>query len=136
MRVTLGSESDHLRLGYEPEPPGVPPVLTATLRLGTMQAAHRVEPHYVSGFADLADFMDTLAEDWRGWSLVRRWESLGGTVQLAARHDGQVRIAVLLRAEYPDDWRAGGTIVLEAGEQLSRAARDVRELAEAFASGS
>ncbi|HVX45254.1 MAG TPA: DUF6228 family protein [Mycobacteriales bacterium] len=132
MYATVGREPDRLRLSYEPEPPGVPPVLTASLRLGSMLAEHRVEPHYVSGFADLADFLDGLAQDWRGWSLVRRWESLGGTLQLAAQHDGQVRLAVLLRAEYPDDWRAGGTISLEPGEQLRRVASDVRELAEAF----
>jgi len=112
----------------------VPHSLTAELRVDSLVATRTVEHHYASGFADLAVFVESLTDDWRGWTGSRRWESLEGELELIATHDGHVRLAVTLRAANPSEWSATGTITIDPGEPLSAAARDVRALAAGFAS--
>ena len=110
----------------------VPHSLTAQLRLDSLLATQTVEQHYASGFADLASFFESLANDWRGWAGPRRWESLEGELELVAIHDGHVRLNVTLRAAHPNDWRATGTVTIDPGEPLSAVARDVRGMTSGF----
>ena len=103
--------------------------------MDSLLATHRVEQPYPSGFADLATFFESLTDNWRGWTGTRQWESLEGQLRIAATHDGHVRLRVTIRAEHPNDWRATGTVTIDAGEQLSRAARDLRAMASGSADG-
>ena len=130
--VELGSESHHLRLTPNADDGTVPHSLLAELRADSLLAVHSVEQHYVSGFADLVTFFDSLVDDWRGWTGERRWESLEGELQVTATHDGHVRLAVTVRAAYPGDWRAWATISLDPGEQLSQAAHELGAMAAGF----
>ncbi|GAB1645347.1 DUF6228 family protein [Krasilnikovia sp. MM14-A1259] len=79
----------------------------------------------------LPAFMNGLATDWRGWEGVRTWHSMESHLVVDARHDGRghVSLRVSLRAPGPswDDaaWSASAMLVLEAGEEMTRAAADL-----------
>jgi hypothetical protein len=83
-----------------------------------------VTRHYATGFADLVAYFDGLERDWRGWSGVRRWQSLEGELTIDARHAGHIRIEVRLKSAMW--WTASGELTLEPGEQLSQLAAGLR----------
>jgi hypothetical protein len=91
--------------------------------------------NYTTGFTDLADFFDGLADDWRGWTGVRHWESVEGDLKLEAEHiHGHVRLRVIVRrpvADWGNDgWSATGDLRVDPGEQLTQIAKNVRSLSE------
>ncbi|MEV1017482.1 DUF6228 family protein [Micromonospora sp. NPDC049751] len=79
-------------------------------------------------------FFQSLADDWRGWRGGRTWRSLEGAMEIDAHHDGSghVAIGVLLRRArqaYTDDaWSARVVFTIEAGEEMTSLAADVRGL--------
>lgn len=132
--VAVGSEHQRLTLTPDVAVGGVPQFLVAELQLDGLTASARVAHNYATGFADLAEFFDLLERDWRGWQGVRNWESLEGDLRIDASHEfGHVRLRIHLRRGRldwgNDGWTATGDVTIEAGEQLSQVARDIRTLA-------
>ncbi|MEV1315516.1 DUF6228 family protein [Micromonospora arborensis] len=78
-------------------------------------------------------FFQSLADDWRGWEGGREWRSLEGEMEIDAHHDGRGHVAVgvmLRRARqaYADDaWSARMVFMVEAGEEMTRLAADLRD---------
>jgi Family of unknown function (DUF6228) len=101
----------------------------ARLHVDGLDAPLRVSSHYATGFDELAEFFQGLAADWRGWPGDRIYASLEHELRLTARHDGHVRMAVELhQSSLPDGWSATGVLIIDPGEELTRAAKDVTEL--------
>jgi hypothetical protein len=79
----------------------------------------------------LGTWFRQLAEDWRGWPAVRSWDSIEHEMTIDATCDshGHVRLAVAVRQHpsSPDAWTAQGVFWLEAGEEMSRVARDIAD---------
>jgi Family of unknown function (DUF6228) len=99
------------------------------LRVDGLDAPLRVSSHYATGFDDLAGFFQGLAADWRGWPGERAYESLEHELRLTATHNGHVRIVVqLCQSSLPDGWSASGVLVIDPGEELTKAADEVTEL--------
>ena len=99
------------------------------LRVPGLDASLRVSAHYATGFDELVAFVNGLASDWRGWQGKRTYESLEHDLRLTATHDGHVRLVVQLReTSVPDGWSATGTVQLDPGEEMTRAALDVAAL--------
>jgi hypothetical protein len=77
---------------------------------------------------NLRDFLVGLDRDFRGWQGVRSWTSMEREMTVEAGHDGRVRLAVTLRRAFrsfeDDAWSARIVLTLEAGEELSRLARN------------
>jgi hypothetical protein len=100
---------------------------TAELSLKTMRAEVRV---YAYGAQGLASLFEDMAREWRGWSGTKGWDSLEGEIKLAATHDGLGHIALEVEMGPPsEEWRARGTIMLEAGALDLPARRLTRFLA-------
>jgi hypothetical protein len=75
-------------------------------------------------------FLTELANDWRGWEGVRRWESLERDVSVEATHEGRrVELVFVLRRDYTSDaWEVRLPILVAGGESLSAIARRVTRL--------
>ena len=99
----------------------------ACLRVPGLEARSRV---YDTGFDGLAAFFGQLAADWRGWDGERVYESLERNLRLVATHDGHVQLAVQLWQEprWQAGWSAAAVIMLDPGEEMTRAADDVAAL--------
>ena len=89
-------------------------------------------PGSVTRMIGVDEFMASLAAGWRGWSGVRRWQSMESGMDLDARHDGRGRVSLgitLLGSRGWGDvdkaWSARIVLTLEAGAQLSRVAGDL-----------
>lgn len=86
------------------------------------------------GEGDLAAFLASLADDWRGWRGSRIWHALEHEMSVAGVHDGRghVSLEVTLRrpnGAFADDaWSARSVFVLEAGEEMTTLARDIESL--------
>lgn len=83
------------------------------------------------GAPDLPAFLEALAEDFRGWSGVRTWQSLESdlTITAAFRSGGHVGLTWTLRP-WPakhGGWSTRVTTWQEAGEQMTTLAGDVRD---------
>ncbi|WP_031229781.1 DUF6228 family protein [Streptomyces niveus] len=80
--------------------------------------------------SDLALFLDELATDYRGWEGERSWRTNDGDLAVAAvfRSGGHVGLAWTLRpwAAADGGWGASVTTWLEAGEQMTALAADIR----------
>lgn len=80
--------------------------------------------------AAFAEFFDSIAKDWKGWSETRGYESLDGTLRIAATHDrvGSVRFEVRLRADASSgfDWSVTHRLTVDA-RQLAKVATAARE---------
>lgn len=127
--VSIGTRVEGLLLTPEPSV-GAPNSVLATLRLDGLEAKRRVANNYATGFQDLADFFAGLADDWRGWTGARRWESLEGDLTINARHQrSHVVLKIELRCDRfdwdNDGWRVVGDVTIDPGEQLSRVVRDL-----------
>jgi len=97
-----------------------------TIRDAELEAGRDVYEGYSNGFEPLAAFFEELAESWRGWQGERIYESIEHDLRIVATHDGHVRLKVRLwQSTDPDGWMVETTLRLEAGEQLSQAARDI-----------
>ena len=133
-QARVGSGAELLLLKSDDSGGGPPQFLLAELQLQGLSAAARIVHPYATGFEDLADFFQRLADDWRGWEGVRRWESLEGDLQIDASHEhGHVQLQVTLRRVRFDwenhGWTATGDLTIDPGEQLRQIAAEVRSLA-------
>lgn len=97
---------------------------------GLVAEKSRISAHYSLVFDDLIEYFDGLATAWRGWSETRVYESLEGDLRLVATHLGsRVALAVTLRQpSFDEGWTVSAVVELEAGEQLAKAAADVKLL--------
>jgi hypothetical protein len=79
---------------------------------------------------DLAPFLEGLAGDFRGWEGQREWQTNDRDLTISAvfRSGGHVGLTWTLRpwATAAGGWEASVTTWLEAGEQMSALAVDVR----------
>jgi len=79
--------------------------------------------------ASFVAFFESIAEDWEGWSETRGYESLDGTLRIAATHDriGAVRFEIKLRGDASSgfDWSASHRLSVKAGDlgKLAAAAK-------------
>lgn len=79
--------------------------------------------------ASFMEFFESLAQDWQGWPETRGYESLDGTLHIAATHDRvrAVRFEMRLRAGARSgfDWSVKHRISVEAAAlvQLAQAVR-------------
>jgi len=130
--VRIGHEGSWLRLA---EPEGIPRWRRRDGRLEAFRA--RLElPHLnaegLVHLADtplensLADFLDGLASQWRGWKGEREWQTYEGTLALSCSHDrlGHVAVSTSL-SDLSRSWLVHGSVTVDAGD-LDRIARDVR----------
>ena len=119
--------SDPIRVGALPAE-----YLSITVEGPDLRATRQVYEGWSGGFESLANFLAGLAEDWRGWSGAREYQSIEGDLRISATHDGHVNLNVLLwESTQPDGWRVEAAVRLDAGEQLGRAAADVADLVRA-----
>jgi uncharacterized protein DUF6228 len=80
-------------------------------------------------YGQFAVFFEALADSWRGWEGERTFNSLEGEFEVAARHDGHVRLAIRLRrVDGPSLWTVHAEVTVDPGEDIAAAARDVRTL--------
>lgn len=79
------------------------------------------------GGPGLGVFLTGLAEDFRGWTGERTWESFYGELAVSATHEsrGHVRLRWRLAS---GDWTLTTTTIADAGEDMRRMAADVHEL--------
>ncbi len=77
----------------------------------------------------LHDFLARLAADFRGWYGERTWNTNHLTLRAVFRSGGHVGLTwtLMSRTTQEDSWRASATTWLEAGEQMTALAADVRE---------
>ncbi|MER7756799.1 DUF6228 family protein [Kitasatospora sp. NPDC097643] len=77
---------------------------------------------------DLADFLDRLAADFRGWQGERTWHTSRLTLTATHTTGGHVHLRWTLRTSIHtnDPWECTVTTTLEAGEQLRTLATDTR----------
>jgi hypothetical protein len=75
-------------------------------------------------------FFSDLAANWKGWPGAKQRESLEGHLSVSATSDslGHISLRIKLRDVIPGapDWRAEGTLVVEAG-QLDRLANEAKK---------
>jgi Family of unknown function (DUF6228)/DinB superfamily len=79
----------------------------------------------------LQRFFRELADDWKGNNPASQWESIEHDMTLEAQRDslGHVLLKFHVRESYqPDAWTAQVIIQLDAGEEMSKLARDVEHL--------
>ncbi|MFF2145008.1 DUF6228 family protein [Kitasatospora sp. NPDC058190] len=76
----------------------------------------------------LADFLDKLAADFRGWDGERTWSTHHLTLRAVFRSGGHVGLTWTIRpwTTQENSWEASVTTWLEGGEQLAAFASDVR----------
>jgi len=110
-------------------PNGCAELLAISIRDTDLAAGRDVYEGYSSGFESLAAFFEELAGSWRGWQGERTYESIEHDLRITATHDGHVRLKIRpCRSTGPDGWTVEATLRLDAGEQLSQAARDIAAL--------
>lgn len=75
-------------------------------------------------------YLRELAEEWKGWEGIRRWDSLEHGLSIRAAHLGNaVQLAFVLRGgPYADAWKLRVPIIVEPGESLSRLAKEAAVL--------
>ena len=92
-----------------------------------LQADTWVWAYEGAGLDGLADYFVEMTDDWRGWDGERRWASVQGELQLTSRHEGgHIAIDVVLDREII--WTVSTELSIEPGEQLTAAARELKEL--------
>jgi len=107
---------------------GTPTAILAALRGPGLSVSVNA---YDDRFGDLAQFFQALADSWRGWPGERTFSSLEGEFELTARHDGHVRLGVRLgRMDGQGPWTVNAEVMVDPGEDIASAARDVRALME------
>jgi len=119
------------RLAFaEPAGPGkLVDYLTVRVKGPDVSGSRQVYTGWAEGFAGLADYFQGLTDSWRGWDGERVFESIEADLRIAARHDGHVRLSVVLwESAEPRGWRVEAELRLDAGEQLADAARDLSAL--------
>lgn len=86
---------------------------------------------FVFVFSGLGAYLAELAAAWRGWPGSKVWESPEGHLTIEAGSDGgaHVRLRLIVRGgALSAAWTCSMEIEVEAGEEMSRIARDVESL--------
>ncbi len=111
-------------------PDGVALSMVVAVELGSLTAGRAVIAPYENGCADLAVYVADLAENWRGWSGTKAYESFEHDFLLSAVHTGShVELRFTLQdPEFHDAWTVGGKLTLDPGEELTRVSEDLTEL--------
>lgn len=80
-----------------------------------------------AGGNTLPRFLEGLAADFRGWDGGRTWRALEDQLVVVAKWQslGHVELRFELRPNTFAPWSATATVMLEAGEQMRRAAADL-----------
>lgn len=75
----------------------------------------------------LADFLDGIAADWRGWEGDRHWHSEVAEMRLLVRHDktNTVLVRVELEDGAPPHWRCQAELEVDPGV-FQQLAMDIR----------
>jgi len=101
----------------------------AQLRGHSLQVSHSIGDDDPASFVE---FFDSIARDWQGWPETRAYESLDGTLSIAATHDRSksVRFEVRFRADSRSGFDCSAThrLTVEIG-QLMKIASAAREFA-------
>jgi hypothetical protein len=96
------------------------------LEVPELQADLRCVSAFASGFTDLVGFLQTMADDWRGWPGARTYPSMEHDLILVAKHAGHIVIDVHLRQTSKEHgWNAHAVLLVDPGEQMTAIARDV-----------
>ncbi len=76
----------------------------------------------------LANFLDEVAADWRGWTGDRTWQSAAAEVRLSLRHDktNTVLVRVELEDGAPPRWHCEAELDVDPGV-FEKLARNVRQ---------
>jgi hypothetical protein len=94
-----------------------------------LTAGRQVYAGWAEGFLGLGRYFMGLNESWRGWNGEQIFESVESDLRLVAIHDGHIQLTIVLReSTEPRGWRVEAQLRIDAGEQLTNAARDVAEL--------
>lgn len=106
--------------------------LLAELHGRGLDSSALVSSYMFDGFAD---FLESLAVDWKGWKGERKWDSLEGELSLKAKADrtGHVYLSIEIRDGAPPRWQVTASLLLEAG-QLDRIAGNGREFEQSITS--
>lgn len=108
------------------DPAGYVELLEVVLKGPGLHASLAIYAGWEAGFEELTRYFADLERDFEGWDGERVFESVEQELRLVATHDGHVRLGVQLWRYLTDSsWSAETTVVLDAGEELSRAARDL-----------
>lgn len=92
------------------------------VELTDLKGRREVAAHYASGFHDLSEFFEDLAEHWTGWPGAKTYRSQEGDLQLTASHTGHVELGFTLQdPSFPEAWSLRGQLTLDAGEELTQA---------------
>ncbi|MFI6924518.1 DUF6228 family protein [Nonomuraea spiralis] len=77
---------------------------------------------------DLAAFLQTLADDFRGWTGERTWHTDQLTLGAIFRSGGRVELTWTLRpwSSHPPGWETSVTTWIEGGQQMTRLAAGIR----------
>lgn len=127
--VRLGSGANRLVLDVRKPPDAYADAVLVTLLAPGLSASLVV--HAFDEYLEiLVDFVADLERSFRGWVGERTYESLEGDLRIVATHVGRaVRLAVRLTSNQERvPWTAEADVLLEPGEELRRAARDVADL--------
>lgn len=129
-RVEVGRQKQIIFGELQRRPDGEVLSMVVAAELDGLTAGREVAAHYGNGFADLAVFFANLAENWRGWSGTRAYESLENDLLIDAVHTGShVELSFTLHdPEVPGSWSLRVKLTLDAGEELTRASKDLKEL--------
>ncbi len=121
--VSITFASGHRDMG------GYAEILDVTVKGPDLQAGLSVYAGLESGFDHLVSYFEDLERGFAGWQGERVFESIERDFRIAAIHDGRIRLSVRL-SQYVtrNSWTVETTVVLEAGEELSRAVRDLAGL--------
>jgi len=93
-----------------------PEYVSVTVRDGTLSATAEVCADVMGVGAQL---ISEMAAEWRGWEGTKQWQSLEGTMRLAASQDraGHISLQVQLHESlYREGWRVQVTLPLEPGQ--------------------
>lgn len=101
-------------------------VFAVDIRAGGLAAHYRDVS--VAAPEDLSDFIDALATDFRGWSGTRSWAANYLKLTADFHSGGHVELRWTLGRwiSRQDSWEASVTTWLEAGQQMTMLAADVR----------
>ncbi|MGW1846845.1 DUF6228 family protein [Streptomyces sp. NPDC001966] len=87
----------------------------------------RIESVTVTVWDNMSEFFDGLARDFRGWEGERVWGNNSLVVTATFGSGGHVYLGWTLRSGFfPGDWNCTVTTVIEAGEEMTAVAAELR----------
>ncbi|WP_051023373.1 DUF6228 family protein [Nocardia pneumoniae] len=91
------------------------------------------------GGRSLSRFVDTLEQDFTGWTGIRTWESMDHELRIDTEHAplGHVRLTwtLMRQSGFSTSWTATTVTVLEAGEQVRQFAATIHRFLRPSESG-